>query len=58
MERMVRNKQVVLVSYANEGLVTDDHVKIRESQLNFNACKEKSLCRICGSWGIRISDGV
>ncbi|XP_057822118.2 2-alkenal reductase (NADP(+)-dependent)-like [Cryptomeria japonica] len=40
MEKMVRNKQVVLVSYANEGPVTDDHVKIRETQLNLNACKE------------------
>ncbi|XP_057841001.1 uncharacterized protein LOC131050758 [Cryptomeria japonica] len=40
MEQIVKNREVVLASYANEGPVTDDHLKIRETQLNLNACKE------------------
>uniref|UniRef100_A0A0D6QVZ8 Enoyl reductase (ER) domain-containing protein n=1 Tax=Araucaria cunninghamii TaxID=56994 RepID=A0A0D6QVZ8_ARACU len=36
----VKTKQVILVSYANEGPVTGDHLKTRETQLNVNGCKE------------------
>ncbi|XP_057822946.1 uncharacterized protein LOC131035288 isoform X1 [Cryptomeria japonica] len=40
MEQVVKNREVVLLSYSNEGPVTDDQLKIRETQLNLNACKE------------------
>ncbi|GLJ22395.1 hypothetical protein SUGI_0421550 [Cryptomeria japonica] len=40
MEHMVKNRELVLVSYTEEGPVTDDHLKIRESNFNINGCKE------------------
>eukprot|EP01018_Ginkgo_biloba_P009014 Gb_37324 [translate_table: standard] len=33
-KRVVRNKQVILVSYADEGAVTADHLQVRETQLD------------------------
>eukprot|EP01018_Ginkgo_biloba_P009022 Gb_37319 [translate_table: standard] len=33
-KRVLRNKQVILVSYADEGAVTADHLQVRETQLD------------------------
>ncbi|KAH9318785.1 hypothetical protein KI387_020554, partial [Taxus chinensis] len=40
MGHLLKNRAVVLVSYANEGPVTDNHLKITETQLDINACKQ------------------
>jgi NADPH-dependent curcumin reductase CurA len=34
MEQIISNRELILVAYANEGPVTDAHLKIRETQLD------------------------
>eukprot|EP01018_Ginkgo_biloba_P009021 Gb_37320 [translate_table: standard] len=36
-KRLLRNKQVTLVSYADEGAVTADHLQVRETQLDVHS---------------------
>ncbi|GLJ21108.1 hypothetical protein SUGI_0385840 [Cryptomeria japonica] len=38
-ETIVRNKQVILASYSNEGPVTQDHLNVIETQLDIKGCK-------------------
>nr|CCC58383.1 phenylpropenal double-bond reductase [Pinus pinaster] len=37
MEQRVHNRELILVAYANEGPVTDSHLKIRETQLDLGS---------------------
>ncbi|KAH9318793.1 hypothetical protein KI387_020562, partial [Taxus chinensis] len=39
-EKIVRNKRVILASFANEGPVTHDHIQVKETQFNINGCKQ------------------
>uniref|UniRef100_A0A0C9RVZ0 TSA: Wollemia nobilis Ref_Wollemi_Transcript_10095_1329 transcribed RNA sequence n=1 Tax=Wollemia nobilis TaxID=56998 RepID=A0A0C9RVZ0_9CONI len=40
MESIVKNREVVLVSYFEGGPVTEHHLTIRETQMDINGCKE------------------
>ena len=37
---IVKNKQVILLSYPNEGPITQHHLNVMETQLDIKGCKQ------------------